>query len=247
MRSLFLITFTIGLAACNSPDAPDCLKSAGDLGEEIRTLDAAISSLIVEDLIHVNLHTVQPNEERVILRGPSNLLPGVSTSFSGGTLHIQNENRCNWVRDFGHRLEVDVFAASVQHISYLGQGDVICKDTLTGGLFTLENRQGTGDLELVLAVDSASVVVHTGYSNVKVSGSVISASLFNQGFGRFDAGDFDADVISCNQSSINEMIVRSRLYLYAAINSRGNVMCYGAPEQIEVKREGSGQLFLLED
>lgn len=242
------ISFFIALLAigCNKPDAPACLKKAGNVSIEVREM-SAIEVLEINDLVHVNVFTASEGQDRVVVRGPKNLLPGLVTVQSGTNLIIGNENRCNWVRDFGVRLEVDVHSSALRHVGYYGQGDVLFADTLYGELFTFENRGGFGDVLLRLHADSASVEVHTGHSNVTLEGVVTSAALFNQGWGRFDAGALDALVISCNNSSFSDMIVRTRGYLYAYIGASGNVLYFGTPDQIDLERVGSGALLPLGD
>lgn len=241
-----LVLFFALTGGCNTPDAPDCFKSAGEVATEERVFESPVTSLDLEDLIHLKVFETEAPLDRIVLRGPVNLLPGVVTDFTDGRLHIRNENRCNWVRDFGIRLEAELYTSSLRKLHYSGQGDVLFIDTLHRSAFTFENRQGTGDVFLRLAADTASIVVHTGFSETQVEGEVTSASLFNQGVGRFDASRLDAQVISCNNSSINELRVRASLYLYAFIGARGAVYAYGAPEQVEVERVGNGAFILTE-
>lgn len=231
---------------CNSPNAPDCLKSAGEQATEERVLDGKVEILDLEDFIHLTVFEAETTTDRIVLRGPVNLLPSVETDYQAGRLTIRNRNRCNWVRDFGNRLELELYTSDLNRIYYAGQGDLLFADTLVRQMFTFENRQGTGDVFIRLRADTASVVVHTGFSEVQIAGEVTSASLFNQGVGRLDASQLDAQVISCNNSSINELHVSALLYLYAFIGASGNVVSYGQPEQVELERQGSGTLIVID-
>ena len=233
--------------SCDRADAPDCLKSAGDLAVETRSLNGQVSTLELDDLVHLTVFNHDGGNDYLVVKGPANLLPGVETALEGSTLRIQNTNRCNWVRDLGIRLELELHTSALQHVLYTGQGDVVFADTLVRSSFSLENRNGTGDLHLRVHADSLSVVVHTGYSNVLLEGSCTSANYFNQGWGVFNAARMSGFAVSCNNSSINEMYVNSVDYLYAFIGSRGNVHFYGNPNRIESGREGSGMLIAAED
>lgn len=231
---------------CNTPNAPDCLKSAGEVTTEEREFEGQVTSLDLEDLIHLTVFETEAPNDRIVLRGPVNLLPGIITDFIDGGLHIRNENRCNWVRDLGIRLEAELHTSSLRKMHYSGQGDVLFADTLYRSAFTFENSQGTGDVFLRLNADTASIVVHTGFSETLIEGEVISASLFNQGVGRMDASRLHAQVISCNNSSINELRVRASLYIYAFIGARGDVYGYGTPDQLDIERVGRGEFILVE-
>ena len=231
-------------SACNRPDAPDCLKSAGDQSQEARTIQGLIQHLHVDDLVHVKVFH-SGGDDRVVVRGPENLLPSLITDFEGGRLAVRNENTCNWVRKFSHRLEVDVYVSSLQRISYAGQGDVLVVDSIEASRFVFENRLGSGDVLLRVDVDTLEVLVHTGYSPTRVLGRASLAYLFNQGIGRFDAHELITPVVSCNNSSINTMEVFGSAYLFAFIGMQGNVWAHGSPSTVELVREGTGELIMI--
>jgi hypothetical protein len=231
-------------SACNRPEAPDCLKSAGEATQEERDIQGFIQHLHVDDLVHVKVFHSGGND-RIVVRGPRNLLPSLITETDGGKLSIRNENTCNWVRKFSHRLEVDVYCDQLQAISYAGQGDILVVDSITAPRFVFENRLGSGDVLLRVDVDTLEVIVHTGYSPTRVVGRASLAFLFNQGIGRFDARELITPVVSCNNSSINTMEVYAASYLYAYIGAQGNVWAHGNPPIIEVKRDGTGELILI--
>lgn len=231
-------------SACNRPDAPDCLKSAGESTQEERDIQGFIQHLHVDDLVHVKVFH-SDGDDRVVVRGPRNLLPSLITEVDGERLLIRNENTCNWVRKFSHRLEVDVYSDQLRAISYAGQGDVLVVDSITATRFVFENRLGSGDVLLRVDVDTLEVIVHTGYSPTRVLGRASLAYLFNQGIGRFDARELITPVVSCNNSSINTMEVYAASYLYAYIGTQGDVWAHGNPPIVEVKRDGTGELILI--
>lgn len=233
-------------SACNRPDAPDCLKSAGEIAQVSREIGGSIEHLDVNDLVHVKVFHSDGND-RIVVRGPKNLLPDLITDFDAGILFIRNENKCNWVRKFSHRLEVDVYVGALKRISYAGQGDILIADSLRGSKFTFENKLGSGDVLIRVDVDTLEVLVHTGYSPTRVIGRSSLAFLFNQGIGRFDAHELLAPVVSCNNSSINTMEVYAEDYLHVFIGMSGDVWAHGDPEVVEVVREGSGELIVISE
>lgn len=246
MRRITLgsILVVVLFSACNRPDAPDCLKSAGEATHEARVIQGTIQHLHVDDLIHVKVFQSDGND-RVVVRGPRNLLPSLITEVEGGRLSVHNENTCNWVRKFSHRLEVDVYVDQLQKISYAGQGDILVVDSISSTRFVFENRLGSGDVMLRVDVDTLEVLVHTGYSPTRVVGRASLAYLFNQGIGRFSAQELETSVVSCNNSSINTMEVYASSYLYAYIGTQGDVWAHGTPSTVELVREGSGELIMI--
>ena len=52
---------------------------------------------------------------KLVLTGPQNLLPKISTRVENGTLTITDNNTFNWVRDYEHRVTARVH---VEPVSY---------------------------------------------------------------------------------------------------------------------------------
>lgn len=242
-QAVFLVmslSFLWVFSACNRPDAPDCLKRAGADTMETRHQGRPVTELDVEDLIEVKVFRSEQPEIRVF--GPQNLLSGLVSEWSDGTLRLRNENRCNWVRDLGIRMRVEVYTPELERINYKGQGDLSMEDLFEGEVFSFDCRQGTGDIHLHLAADSVNVQLHNGVANLQLEGEARIAALFNQGTGRLDASNFMAQAATCNNSSINEMMVRTSAYLFAFIGLRGNVVYFGQNTEIELQQEGEGEL-----
>lgn len=228
------------VSACNRPDAPDCLKRAGEETMETRHQGRLIEVLDVEDLMHVQVFRSDQPEIRVI--GPQNLLSDLVSEWSDGVLRLRNENRCNWVRDLGIRLRVEVYTPELVAVRYKGQGDLTLEDVFEAATFSFDCRQGTGDIRLQILADSVNVQIHNGVANLQLEGEARSAALFNQGTGRLDASEFLTEAASCNNSSINQMLVRTSAYLFAFIGLRGDVVHFGQNQQVELEQEGEGEL-----
>lgn len=247
MRIPFLAVFIAFAWACDKPDAPDCFKQAGELAVEKRVLGVQVLEADLDDLVNLTVFNTTENSDYVVVKGPQNLLPGIETRLDGSSLFITNTNRCNWVRDLGIRMEVELHTSALEHIAYRGQGNIVFADTLERPHFGFEGRNGAGDIHLRVVTDSLSVVMHTGYSNVLLEGSSTSANYFNRGWGIFNAARMSGFAVSCNNSSFNDMHVRSIDYLYAFLGGSGNVVFYGSPNQIESGRDGTGMLIAAED
>lgn len=240
MNRLDFIFILLVFSACNRPDAPDCFKRAGEEGAEIRLVGNPVDVLYIEDLVEVRI--IKDSTARIQVLGPVNLIPEVITEVSGNTLSIRNESRCNFVRDLGIRMQVEVYTPSLSRVYHFGQGDLLMVDTLVADYFLLEARDATGDIYLRLDADSADVLVHTGLCNLWLEGETRILSLFNQGFGQLDASQMPASVVLSNNSSINTTRLHVLDYLYAFIGNDGNTEYLGSPNTIELDDEGNGDL-----
>lgn len=235
-----LVSGLLLITACNSPDAPDCLKSAGDPAIEERVLEGEITEIELHDLVDLVLS--DRGGDTISISGPANLLKDISTDLESGKLLIQNHNTCNWVRNLNRRVEVQVPISHLQKIAYWGQGDIIAEDTLRGSKFSLDSFHGSGDLDLTLEVDTLRITIQTGVAGIDLKGKAKWFEAFHQGYGVFDAHSLDCDLILANSNSINNMHLHVNNYLFAYIQSKGNIYYSGNPDQIDVEQPGTGSL-----
>lgn len=235
------VVFTTG---CDRPSAPDCFKTAGDQAIEQRSFSQPIRTLAIDDLLEVRIFETD-GPERIDIVGPANLLSKVRTSQDGSVVNVYNDNTCNFVRDLSIRLQVNCYVHALERLEYNGQGDLYFVDTLHTDVFTFESLESAGDVVLRLAVDSMEVLCHSGLSNFQIEGEARIAGLFNQGMGKMNAANLQAEAVLCRQASINSMKVRATAYLYAVITSRGDLFYAGEPADVEQVISGSGALIPL--
>jgi hypothetical protein len=113
---------------------------------------------------------------------------------------------------------------------------------MQGSLFSIDNRSAAGVHRLLLKVDTVNIASHTGVSDAIVSGQCDVVYLFNQGLGVIDAGQLQSQSAYVNNSSLNDMYVNVRDYLYAYILFSGSVFYDGNPASIDQIVEGNGSL-----
>ncbi len=230
------------LAACNRPDAPDCLQHAGDYASEYRSLPP-FSSIELNDYIQIEL--CDSAGYAVSVHAPENLIPEVFTSVEGGKLVVENGNSCNWVRAYNKPITVRICAPAFPDIQNFSTGDLRTVNTLECAVFKLENRHAAGVLTLALAVDSCFILTHTGVCDVIASGVSGHTELFNQGLGTTDARDLHSESALVNNSTINDVYVHATAYLFAYIGFDGNVYYAGNPGMVDQISEGSGAVIPL--
>ena len=87
---LLLIINLLFLFGCKK--SCDCLKSAGSITTELRSL-STINSINIKNNVDVKIH--YGTEYKLAVRGGSNLLEKIETRIENGTLYIRNNNKCN--------------------------------------------------------------------------------------------------------------------------------------------------------
>ncbi len=235
-----LVLFLL-IAGCDRPSAPDCFKTAGAPDVAVRIFNHPLRHLEINDLLEVTIHPTE-GQERIEVSGPGNLLDKITTASDGGVVRMGNENTCNFVRDLGIRMKADCYVNSLNSITYNGQGNVTFADTLHTVHFKFETNEAAGDVSLLLKADSLNIICHTGLSHFDIVGTTRIAQLFNQGFGRMNAADLQAEVMLARNGSINDMWVRSSAYLFALITGSGDLFYAGEPADVDVEITGSGAL-----
>ncbi len=237
---IILVVASLLLFGCDKEDAPDCFQKAGNEATVVRELDHRIRKIEITDMIELEL--VQSEENFIEITGPENLLPEIITEYSNGDeLKISNDNTCNFVRSFKVKFTVRIYS-DVEEILNLGEGSITSINTIERDYFLLENEQTSGDIDLDFNCDSVFVLMHNGVSKIHLSGSAQETHLYHNGLGTFDASNLISEYTSVNQSSINDIHVHSNHYLFVYLSSRGNAYYSGSPSNIDLDREGSGEL-----
>lgn len=223
--------------SCNSPEAPDCFKSAGEEQQEERIL-AAFDQIEIHDRFEIIL--VEDSISKVKLEGPKNMLSKINTRSENGKLYISNDNTCNFVRSFKHVVKIHIHSPWIKEIQNYGTGNISNLDTLHYPYMKVENRHAAGVVDLTFEGDSLFAYTQTGVADFVLRGNVVKSELFNQGLGSINASALYSQETYINNNSINDISAFSSNYLFAINYSKGNIFVYGTPLQTDIYRNGSG-------
>jgi hypothetical protein len=146
------------------------------------------------------------------------------------------------MRSYKHRITVRICAPDFADIQNYATGDIRSINRLDGEKFSIDNRSAAGVQTFELNVDTANIASHTGVSDTYVTGSTDVVYLFSQGLGIVNAEGLSANYAFANNSSLNDVHVRSSNYLYAYLQFSGNIFYLGNPEFIDRDIEGTGLL-----
>lgn len=216
---------------------------AGDI-KKIRRDVEGWSQIELRDYLQIEL--VDSSEQFIEIEGPGNLLGDIETSVQQGKLMIRNNNTCNFVRSYKHRITVRIFSPAFPDIQNYGTGDVKSLNRLVSSSMKFENRDAAGNIQLEVLTDSMIVATHTGVCDVVISGQSNITTLFNQGLGVVDARNLESTDSFVNNSSINDVYVNSNGYFYGHITYSGNIYYTGNPNYIESNILGRGRIMRLQ-
>lgn len=236
----YIYLLLILLPACQ--DDP-CLKGSGNHTESIRNLPAAIESISLYDNLSITIHPDTGNYIRI--RAGENLIPLIVTETDNGNLILRNDNKCRFLRGFDFDICVDLHIREFSKLYYYGYGNVVMRDTLRVKNFMLKSESGAGDLNLpVVAVESVTVSVVDGFSEIRISGRSKKLSLYNSGTGWIKAAELQCSEASVVNSSTGDCQVSADSSLSCSIYGIGNIVYRGMPALTVLEKTGKGRVIM---
>ena len=238
---LFIGTWLVA-SGCASDE---CLHSRGDDLVEERAVVSSFDSVVLEG--EMNLYITQSYQSRLLLKGGTNTLPWISTSFSGRTLTISDQNECSFLRDLGFVADIFLTVKDLSYLSILSSGSVVSTDTLHVDNLSVDYRDGAGLVDLKLKTVGLKCQVFNGAAEVRLAGAAQHVQYYGAGFGPFDASSLSARYVLAVQHGSNLMKVKvaDEGTLLVELHANGHIGYSGNPQNISVKQLGNGQLIKL--
>jgi hypothetical protein len=237
LRQLSLWAFVLS-AACNKPEAFDCVKTSGDIVKETR-IAPEFSWLMVEDNLDVYLSN-EPGST-ITVEGGSNLISKVRWEKTGDTLRLYNNNYCNWARSYDNPIKVTLSASQLVAIVHNGFGKIQSLNQLHLPSMTLFVLEANGDVTMDVKADY--LYFYTNCSpTARFTGEASQFGVWSREFGKVLAEGLVAQECHITNASANEIRVFPIKKLSASIEQSGNIVYYHEPETIEQRITGTGKL-----
>ncbi|MEM9299565.1 MAG: head GIN domain-containing protein [Bacteroidota bacterium] len=241
-KLLFIIAIAISYS-CNDPDAPDCLRKAGDLATFNTELEE-FNEIEVNDEFIVFIQT--GTERSISITAGENLLPNIRFEIVERKLVLSDGNGCSWVRNYNFPA-VTITTPELTRIRQNGGGLITSDQAVTFPEITLISEDRTGDFDLIVSNNSVQITSND-LSNFKLKGRTEKLVVgFFSGDGRFDGSGLAAKEVEIFQRGTNDMVVHATESLTGRIISNGNVIYTKTiPPVVDVSLEGSGNLIFKE-
>ncbi len=236
-----LLLLIVSLFSCSKGHYCDCFISRGANTSDIRTLPLFNTLKVYGKIdVYFTQDSTLTASKITVVTG-SNLVSGISTNVTNGTLEIKNNNKCNFMRGENNEITIYISAPKCTYFVQAGVGNIYTSNTLRQDTVdcTLTNN---GDIHI--AMNSTIAFTHThGMGDVYFSGSV--SNLFNntQGQGFVEASNLTIQNYSFFYFGSNGVAhVRCIGRLDVVVASTGNVYYSGNPTQLNPQITGSGAL-----
>lgn len=235
------LVLTALFSNCKREQMDDCFTGTGNTKTDNRPLEA-FSHLVIDDLIEVTYVTAPTHSLRI--KAGENLLEGIKTEVKDGVLHVQNENRCNWVRSFKKKIEITLFAPELQSLEMYGGSSFFCSDTIKTQEFRANLWSASGKLDVLLAADYVELKSHTGPADILAKGSCRELVAYSNGNGSLNSLALLSEkalVVNQNTGKIEVQVTQE---MNVDLRGSGNIYYLGNP-QITLLDEGKGNLISL--
>lgn len=215
------------------------MKSLGSITTEVRDLQD-FHRIEIEG--RVNVHLVQDSSNYAEVTFGEVVLDGITTEIIDSTLHIREENRCDWVRSQDVIPELEVHYQMVSSIQNEGSGYIQFDNSNTATTLTYEVHGTAGNAMIDFTGDELVVAMHSGSSDVTVKGVAREAYYYSAGYGPLDASQLEARIVSVHSAGTGDVSVRAWSTVYYQLFDWADILVYGNPEVVRWHHEGSGEV-----
>lgn len=191
---------------------------------------------------NVNVFLTQSPNESVTVEAGKNIVSNIKTKVKDGTLHIENNNTCNWIRDYDKKVNVFINSNYINNITYRGFGEVKTIGTYSSQHFFVDMWMASGGMDLNLACDSVFLKSHTGTADIICRGTAKTVIVYMNGTGTIDAKALKSEYVLAINRDVGDAYVNVEKKLDAEIFSRGNIYYSGKAEEVSFVDKGEGKL-----
>lgn len=239
-KLFILITWLFLFNSCKKESMCDCVKSTGPTNVIYHDVKD-FNCIYLRD--KMDLYLTQGPEFEVRVEAGENLQPLIKAELDGETLKVFNNNRCNWVRGYNHKIKIYVTAPYFKYLRHAGLGTIETIGTITQDEITLRT-ENSGDLKLYLGMHRIVCSAH-GNGDMYLSGTT---------------DNLESDYTGTNYLYGYGLTVNNYVYLHSVsighayvnapdnglmdikIDRDGNVHYKGNPSTINLVRIGKGNL-----
>lgn len=242
MRYSFLI-FTTCLFlffSCKKENLCDCVKSTGPTNVIYRDLKD-FNCIFLKDKI--DLYLTQGPQFEVRVEAGANLQKLIKTELDGETLKVYNNNRCNWVRGYKHKIKVYVTAPYFKYLKHGGLGVIQSLNTITQDTISLRT-ENSGDFRLDLNTYRVVGSAH-GNGDMYLTGTTDRLESYYYGTNYLYAYGLNiSSYVFLDSYSIGHAYINApeNGLMDIKIDRAGNIYYKGNPATINLTRNGKGNL-----
>ncbi|PKQ66575.1 GIN domain-containing protein [Raineya orbicola] len=233
-RSNFYLWWLFFLISCSPKD---CLKSTGSIRKEFRAVPF-FNKLYTYDNISIVL---QENDSLFVEAGENLLEKIILEVREDSSLHIRNQNTCNFTRNYNTPVRVYVGVKNLFYIKWQSFGNLESNGKIHFSHLQMDFTETNPKISLEVQSLGLYLFSNAG-AEFSLKGKTDFFSFYHLGYGKVNA----SEMLSKNATIINEgqnhIWVRTSDTLKAEIRSSGNIILSQIPQRQEVKITGTGKI-----
>ena len=230
--------------SCNSKNAGDCFQTAGTIIQQEFTV-ANFDKILINERIELIIK--EGATQKVVVETGENLLNNIDIQVVNNQLITTNNNKCNFVRDYG-LTKVYVTSPNITKIRNSSEQAVRSNGVLTYPSLKLvaedfqSNYLNVGDF--YLSVNNTQLTITSnGISNFYIDGQTTNLNVgFYAGDSRFEGKNLIATNVKITHKSTNDMLVNPQAKIEGDIFSLGDVIAFTQPAIVNVTEHYQGRL-----
>ncbi|HMC02203.1 MAG TPA: head GIN domain-containing protein, partial [Flavobacteriaceae bacterium] len=185
---------------------------------------------------------------KVVIETGKNLINDVKVKVVNNQLILNDDNTCNYVRDYGITT-IYVSAPNITEIRSSTQYDILSEGVLNYNSLRLISEDfnepetfTVGDFRIEVNSTNLNIVAN-GLSSFYISGTTENAFIgFYAGSGRFEGRNLIAQNVKVYHRGSNDMIVNPQLSLTGELLGTGNLISVNQPSIIDIEVVYTGDL-----
>ena len=228
MKNLIYILAIISTFSCKKDQ---CWNG---FGNEITTevaLTKSFDSIYVGKGIIVNF--TQDYSDFVEVTTGDKILNNISISESGNSLHIENLNKCDFLRSYDKKTVIDIHQKTFDYLYLSTEEDITFTDTIYGERILIYQEFGGGELDAKVNCNYLKIVCYNGSGNFKVSGVANVTEIITKVAAFGDARELKSKSMHITNISKDDLYVNFEgANVTVSIEGTGNVIYRGTPNTL---------------
>lgn len=229
-------------ASCQKASVGDCFKSTGSITVEERHI-TGFHTIELND--NIDLEFQSSNINSLSIEAGKNLLDGIRTTVVDSVLTIENDNSCNWVRDYDAPLKAYLTFTHLDTIRYNSIGNISSTDTVRIEHLVIDVWEGAGDISFTVKTAMLFCNLHYGTVDIKMKGLSENCFVYSASFGLVDNRSLASKNVYLKTKSSNDVYVNATHTMDVSLEGIGHVYYKGNPPNISLNRTGPGELIRL--
>ena len=236
---LFLLISALMLQSCKKENIGDCFKKTGTINREKRMLEA-FDSLILSN--RITLVLIEDSVDFAEIEAGNNLIDLIRTDVKDRKLTIENNNKCNWVRNYESPVNVYLHYKKLQRIVMYGSSTITNRDTLRTDSLKIEFRDASGNVALTINNKFLNIIQHTGAGDAVIRGRTDALFVYCASLGLCNTRDLSAGYVFVESYSAADCRVFGRDSLDLIAHRDGSIYYYGPGVLTYQFRDGEGTI-----